>query len=496
MNKFFAPIRYVLAFLGLFACTFSSIAAGAGDSQSVFVLPVEGAIDKGMLFVFRRAFREVEKLKPEAVILELNTPGGGLNETREIIAWMRSIKNKGCPVYAFVNPDALSAGAMLSLASSGIFMSSNATIGSAMPLAVSPLGGGVQDLPSDVKEKMLSAVRAMVVSMAQENNFRTDVAVAMVDPNHDDLIAGDTVICPKGKLLNLTAQDATRIYPGESKPLLAKAMTDDIDLVLEAVGLSGAKIIRFQEEMADRLARLITALGPLLLGLGVLALWIEFKTPGFGAFGITGIVLLAIYFFGHYVAGLAGVEEIALVTIGVVLLAIEIFLIPGFGITGVLGILCILIGAGMAVIPRLHDAPSWLEIGPSFLETYIQNALRQLGIALAVLFGGAWILSRFLPKTNIYHSLVLNQQLNAEDGYVSSDMDSKKSLLGKNGLAFTTLRPAGTVLIDGQRHDVISNGDMIPKGAAVRVIAVEGASITVEALPDDAPQSTPEKAES
>ncbi|HOG52080.1 MAG TPA: hypothetical protein PKY10_15945, partial [Lentisphaeria bacterium] len=353
MNNFFASIRYVLALLGLLVCTFSGMAAGAGDSQGVFVLPVEGPIDKGMLFVFRRAFREVEKLRPQAVILELNTPGGALAETREIIAWMRSIKSKGCPVYAFVNPDALSAGAMLSLASSGIFMSSNATIGSAMPFAVSPFGGGIQELPPDAKEKMLSAVRAMVVSMAQENNFRTDVAVAMVDPYHDDLIAGDTVICPKGKLLNLTAQDATRIYPGESKPLLAKAMTDDINLVLEAIGLSGASITRFQEEMADRLARLITALGPLLLGLGVLALWIEFKTPGFGAFGITGIVLLAIYFFGHYVAGLAGVEEIALVTIGIILLAIEIFLIPGFGITGVLGILCILIGAGMAVIPRL-----------------------------------------------------------------------------------------------------------------------------------------------
>ncbi|HOG50360.1 MAG TPA: NfeD family protein, partial [Lentisphaeria bacterium] len=147
------------------------------------------------------------------------------------------------------------------------------------------------------------------------------------------------------------------------------------------------------------------------------------------------------------------------------------------------------------VIPRLHDAPSWLEIGPSFLETYIQNALRQLGIALVVLFGGAWILSRFLPKTNIYHALVLNEQLKAEDGYVSSDLDSKKSLVGKNGLAFTTLRPAGVVMIDGQRHDVISNGDMIPKGAAVRVIAVEGASITVEVLPDNAPPPTPKKAE-
>jgi membrane-bound serine protease (ClpP class) len=491
MTNFFAKIRFGLVLIGLFAGAAGGLGAGASDAGNVFVLPVSGAIDKGMLFVFRRAFREVEKLQPKAVILELDTPGGALNETREIIAWMRSVKNKGCPVYAFVNPDALSAGAMISLASSGIFMSTNATIGSAMPIAISPFGGGVQELPPDVKEKMLSAVRAMVVSLAQENDFRPDVAIAMVDPDHDGVIAGGEVICPTGKLLNLTAQDATRIYPGEQKPLLAKAMTDDIRLVLEAIGRPDANLIRFQEEQADRLARLITALGPLLLGLGILALWIEFKTPGFGVFGMTGIALLAIYFFGHYVAGLAGMEEIALVTIGIVLLAIEIFLIPGFGLTGTIGILCILIGAGLAAVPHIHDAPPLPDIGPSMLGKYFQDALRELGLAMAIMVAGAWTLSRFLPKTNLYHALVLSQQLNAEDGYVSSDLEGKKALLGKTGQTFTMLRPAGTVLIDGQRYDVISNGDLIPKNAAVRVIAVEGTAITVEAvLPDNAAPAT------
>ena len=195
MNNFFAPIRYVLAFLGLFACTFSSIAAGAGDSQSVFVLPVEGAIDKGMLFVFRRAFREVEKLKPEAVILELNTPGGGLNETREIIAWMRSIKNKGCPVYAFVNPDALSAGAMLSLplASSCLQRPLAAPL-----LAVSLFGAAIDHL--DVKERCCLRFAPWSSAWPGEQLARMQLPY----PNHDDLIA-ETRSLPKGKLLNLTA---------------------------------------------------------------------------------------------------------------------------------------------------------------------------------------------------------------------------------------------------------------------------------------------------
>lgn len=459
-------------------------AGGAADTDagSVFVLPVSGPIDKSMLYVFRRAFREVEKLQPKAVILELDTPGGALSETREIIAWMRSVKKQNCPVYVYVNPDALSAGAMISLGSSGIYMSPAATIGSAMPIALSPFGGGVQELSADVKEKMLSAVRAMVVSLAQENNYRPEVAVAMVDPEHDDLLAGGEIVCPKGKLLNLTALDATRIHPGEQQPLLARAIVDDLSLLLADIGHSEANLIRFQEQHADHLARWITALGPLLLGLGVLALWIEFKTPGFGIFGISGIILLCIYFFGHYVAGLAGLEEVALVFVGIILLTIEIFLIPGFGFTGITGIICILLGVSLAVIPRFHDLPPLFKNEPQLLEFYFKAALRELGGTLVIMAVGAWALSKILPKTSAYQALVLKKELTSEDGYVSSDLENKKKLLGKTGLAFTMLRPAGTVLIDGQRIDVITSGDLIAKGKMVKIIAVEGTAITVEEI--------------
>lgn len=305
----------------LVICSFLLLVAGmtAGAeavSGKVFVLPVQGAIDKGMLMVFRRAFREVGKLKPDAVILELDTPGGGLNETREIINWIRATRKSGTEVYAYVKQDALSAGAILSLSCKAIYMSESGIIGSAMPISISPLDGGVQELPEDVKEKMLSAVRAIVLGLAQENGYRGELAIAMVDPQHPDVMDGDRVISPKGNLLNLTAQDAVQIMESDGKPLLAAGMVSNLDGMLSALKLEDAQVIRFTEETADKLARLITALGPLLLGLGVLALWIEFKTPGFGVFGISGIILLCVYFFGHYVAGLAGMEEIVLVFIG------------------------------------------------------------------------------------------------------------------------------------------------------------------------------------
>ena len=137
-----------------------------------------------MLFIIRRAFREAERTNPAAVVIELDTPGGALTETREIIAWIRS-QRKRCPVYSYVNPDALSAGAIISLGTDGIFMSPDGTIGSAMPILIMPFGGGIQEMPPDIKEKMLSAVRAMVRSLAQETGHNVELAEAMVDPKKE-----------------------------------------------------------------------------------------------------------------------------------------------------------------------------------------------------------------------------------------------------------------------------------------------------------------------
>ncbi len=451
-----------------------------GEGGSVFVLPVHGAIDKGMLMVFRRAFREVSRLKPSAVILELDTPGGGLNETREIINWIRATRKSGTEVYAYVKQDALSAGAILSLSCKAIYMSESGIIGSAMPISISPLGGGVQELPEDVKEKMLSAVRSIVLGLAQENGYRGELAIAMVDPQHPDLMDGERVISPKGKLLNLTARDAIQIMESDGKPLLAAGMVSSLDAMLNALKLENAQVIRFTEEAADALARLITALGPLLLGLGVLALWIEFKTPGFGVFGISGIILLGVYFFGHYVAGLAGMEEIFLVFIGIALLAVEIFVIPGFGVTGLAGILCILIGAGMAVIPQLPEVLPLEGVEPVSALGYLQDALQSLFLTIAVVAAGVWTIGKFLPKVPIYHKMVVESGLTAAEGYVSSsNISQQDALLGQKGVSYTVLHPSGTALIHGKRVDVVTDGDYIAKDEEVEVIAVNGISVVV-----------------
>lgn len=458
---------------------FPIAAAQENDRRSgggqVFVLPLKGGIDQSLMILFRRAFREVERAQPDAIVIDIDTPGGRLRETEEIIGWMRSLET---PVYAYVNPRALSAGAIISLGSDRIFMAPGSRIGSALPIMMSP-GGGVQSLPSDIQEKVLSDTRALVRGLAQENGHSEDVAIAMVDPDQEVKI-GERVVCEKGQLLNLTAREAVEIIPPDKKPLLAEAVVDDVNALLEHVGLVDATIVRFEPEPAERLARFIVLVGPVLFSLGILGIFIELKTPGFGIPGIAGIVCLAIYFFGHYVAGLAGMEDIALVAIGLVLLGLEVFVIPGFGVAGILGILLIVAGTILGMIPYLPDSPSKLpDVNGTAIADYFQGALLRMLIMIGLSAVGIYVLSKLLPKTSIYNRLVLQTALSRDEGYTSGDA-GQRELLGKEGVAATALRPAGIAMFDRERLDVVSSGEMIEKGARVRVIKVEGRRIVVE----------------
>ena len=458
--------------------------SAASPGQTVFVLPIEGAIDKGLLFVFRRAFSEVARLKPAAVIIELDTPGGALRETEEIISWMRSADTR---IYAFVRPRALSAGAIISLGTDGIFMAPGSRIGSAMPIMMNPLGGGVQEMPEGLNEKILSDTRSLVRGLAQENGYDEEVAMAMVDRSREFSI-GERIVCSEDELLNLTAKEAIEIVPPRTEPLLAKAIVDDLDVLLEHVGLGGATVVRFEEEESEKLARWITLIGPLLLALGAMGIYMEIKTPGFGVPGILGIALLSIYFFGHYVAGLAGVEDIVLVLIGLVLIALEVFVIPGFGVAGVLGLLCFGAGLFMGLIPHIPKAPVGLPEMESLkpvkiLAVYLRVALRDLAVSGGIGAVGLYLLAKILPKTPLYRALVLDTALTRDEGYVSGGGVGHESCVGRCGVAMTSLRPAGTGVFGDERLDVMSSGDLIPKGTAIVVTEVRGTSIVVEKQP-------------
>ena len=323
--------------------------------------------------------------------------------------------------------------------------------------------------------------------LAQENGYSAELAEAMVDPAKE-LRIGDRVICPQGELLNLTARESVEIIPPSMEPLLAQAVVDDLEALLEHAGLAATDTVRFEETAAERLARFITLVGPLLLALGVLGIYIEVKTPGFGLPGILGITALLIYFFGHYVAGLAGMEDIALVLLGVVLLGVEIFLIPGFGIIGFLGILCLGAGFVLGMVPYLPaDVPPLpgLESGTGAFGQAIRAALMRFLLTVGVVGVVGWLLSRILPATPIYRNLVLQKALLRRDGYVSGGSPASDALVSQEGITTCALRPAGIAMIGDERVDVVSSGDLIAANARVRVVRVEGSRIVVEAVPDE-----------
>lgn len=452
----------------------------AKDKGKVVVVPFEGEVGPVLLFVLRRGFnmaKDDESVR--ALIIEMDTPGGRLDTTKEIIDWIRACR---VPVYVFVNREAISAGAIVSLATKGIYMAPGGSIGCATPIMVTQ-SGEVQELGEDVTEKIKSYTRTMVRSLAQENGYWEDLAEAMVDRDKEVKV-GDRIVCPAGKLLTLTTAEAVEIIPPRTKPLLAKAVVKDAAGILALEDLAGATLVKIEITSSDKLARWLTAVAPILMLLAILGLYAEMKTPGFGIPGVISVICFGLFIFGHQVAGLSGAFEGILIILGVILLLVEIFVIPGFGFAGIAGIVCLLIGCVMAMVPHIPnvpDLPGW----PTTLsfEPFFRRALLNFAISLFLAIIGVCILSRLLPNTSIFGRLVLQGSASVEAGYIGTDVAGHRLLVGHEGAALTDLHPAGIALIDGQRVDVVSVGDFIEKGARVVVREVNGPRVAVGLAP-------------
>ena len=418
----------------------------------VFVVPINGMIDLGLAPFLARTIREAEAARAAAVLLDINTFGGRVDAA---VAMRDALVNAPIRTIAFVNPRAISAGALIALATETIVMADGGTIGAATPVVS---GGG--DQPQVADEKSVSYVRKEFAATAERRGRPPQFAEAMVDA---DVQITDVV--DKGKLLTLTTSEAL-----EHK--MADFTADTLAEALAASGLPDADVRLAAQTWAETFVRFLTnpVVSSLLMTIGVLGLLVEIRTPGFALPGAVGLLSLSLFFWGHWIVQLAGWEELLLIMTGVALLGLELFVIPGFGLAGVGGIIAIAAGLGMTLV------------GAGATSAVIVGAFGRVAISMLVALAAGLALLRVLPRLPFGRHLVLEAEMGAEQGYTSPP-ESDRRQLGRTGTALSPLRPAGVADIDGIRVDVVSEGDFIEAGTAIEVTRVEGNRVVVRKRP-------------
>ncbi|MFQ5931833.1 MAG: nodulation protein NfeD [Nitrospiraceae bacterium] len=420
--------------------------ASAVGNELVYRVVISGTIDLGLAPFVARVVQDAERDKADLIMFEINTLGGRLDAMIEI---RDAIVGAKVPTVAYVNPRAISAGALIALACKQIYMAPGATIGAATPVS----GGGKK-----ASEKVVSYARSEFRATAERNGRDPEIAAAMVDESIS--IPG---LIEKGKLLTLTTEQALRwkIADGESS---------SFDQLLAELKFEGAKVVQPEIGWAEHLVRFLNnpIISSILLAVAFFGLLAEVQTGGWGLPGTAGLVALGLYFGSKHLVGLVGFEEYLVIGLGLVLLGLEIFVIPGFGIVGALGIAALMVGLGMSLlgpVPTLGD---------------VTNAVFVLLGALGLGIVGSVILFKFVERTPLWRRLYLPQKAAKEAGFAASEV--RVDRVGKAGIALTDLRPSGTGLFDGERLDVVTEGDYVDAQASIEIVRDEGYRLIVRRL--------------
>ena len=451
-------------------CAAPSPSPSAAPAGKVFILPIREDIMPPLVYVVRRGVKEAMEANADVLILDMNTNGGRVDVTEEIIQIISKFKGK---TVTFVNDRAFSAGAFIAVATQKIYMAPQSVIGAAAPIMLSPGGTGVEKMPDTVEVKMTSAVRAMVRAQAEKNGYNIDVIEAMIDKTKSLTIDGQ-LLNKEGDILTLTDRQAAKEYGNPPKPLLSSGTVESLDALLAELGYAEAQRVEIKPTGAETLGIWINAISPILLIIGIVGLYIEFKTPGFGLPGIIGIAAFVIYFVGGSVAGLSGAGWVLVFGVGLILVALEIFVFPATFIAGITGGALMLIALVMGMVDTYPGEP----VLPTLPQ--LESPLRNMSAAIAIAFVCGVILARFLPKTALFGQLV--SQTASGVSSVAALETQQAGRIGKTGVAIAPLCPGGKAQFDDQLLDVITRGEMVERGRPVRIIGHTGPNAVVEEI--------------
>ena len=443
--------------------------------KDVYVIPIHGPIGKPTLYVVRRGIKDAIANGVDVIVIDMDTPGGRLDVTLEIMEMLNRFEGD---TYTFVNNEAVSAGAFISVATEKIYFTEDGQIG-----AAEAVSGSGEDIPDSMKRKLLSYINAKVRVYTGEYRYRSDVMRAMTDPNFE-LKIDEIVLSPKDELLSLTAKEAITEYGNPPEKLLGEGIVESVeDLLTKEYGAGGYAIQNFNTSWSENLAQQMQSIVPIIMGLGLLLLFIEFKTPSFGVIGGIGIALIVLVFASNYIAGLAGYEALIVFFLGVAMIAVELFLLPGTVIIGFLGIAMIMFSLVWS-LSDLWPTPDggvtidWRQVLGSS-QTVI---LSTLGAILALL-----LIWKFLPK-RILAARLVNMESSPQPsavalgGAIRSQPDSTLPAVGSQGTVATDLHPLGTVKIDGEYYEAIVAVGGLKKGTPVQVVGYKQYSLLVEEI--------------
>ena len=426
----------------------------------VYVIPIQGEIQKATVYVVRRGVKAALEANASALILDMNTPGGEGEAMKEVMATLAKF-HPADQTYTYVNKEAFSAGAFISASTRHIWMAPGSIIGAASPVTLG------QEGPKELPPKFVSGFAALIRAAAEQNEHNPAIFDAMVNKQMGLSIDGREIVA-KGDILTLTTQEATRLVGKPPHPLLSAGVAPDLQSLIEKTIRPGAPVIRIEPTGFENISRWIITFSPLLLSAAFLFGYLEFKTPGFGLFGILCGIFTFIFLFGHYIAGLSGYENALLFFLGIALLIVEFFLFPGTFIPGLAGLALILFAALNTMIDRYPSDPA-IPSMPQLHFPVINLALGFFGGLTAILLA-----ARFLPETVLFRPFRLSTTS------PSGSLPDRISLPpGTKGKALTDLRPSGTAQINGQSFDVLAEGHFISRGAQIQIHQVEGATIFV-----------------
>lgn len=451
-----------LLFLLLFLLitTFKSIGE---ERKLVYQIDIKKEINNTTRIYLRNGLEEAKLLGADAVLLHMNTYGGLL----EAVDSMRTaILYNPIPVYVFIDNNAASAGALISIACEKIFMRKGANIGAAT--VVNQTGAALPD-------KYQSYMRSMIRSTAEAHGKDTIIQEKDTtfrwkrDPLIAEAMVDERVVVPNlidsGKVLTFTADEAL-----EWKYCDGIAETPD-EVITKYLGYNDYELKTYKPSWEDDLKGFL--MNPMLQSLLIIiiigGIYFEMQTPGLGFPSAAAVVAAILYFAPLYIDGLAQNWEILVFILGLLLIAVEIFIIPGFGIAGISGIIFLIVGLTLSLLNNTDfnfEEVSTKEIGEATLTVLIG-----LGLGFVLMI---WLSNKIGTK-GMMRKVALHKDL--EDAHSSPSLTS---LIGKEGTAFTVLRPSGKVMIDNELYDGVSESGFIEKGTKVEVVRFENAQVYVE----------------